>query len=461
MDRVFSVDEFADSFWRSPRNPSDDSEDPKMNRSASEWAFQRFLQEAIATSPSSSSIDPRLGSSSNKAAGSAAESEGDVVEIKDPARSSPPPTTTKGSGPSGAAEGPRDLRSEVPSDSEEYQALLKRRLDLACAAVALARSSAVKSPNSASSVDKTSNLANATQLGSQASAKGSGSALPTEQDKVINGPIGLPALPAVQNVASAQTRPTTSVSSREQSDDEDGEGETEITDSMDPADVKRVRRMLSNRESARRSRRRKQAHLSELETQVSQLRVENSSLLKRLTDISQKYNEAAVDNRILKADVETLRAKVKMSEDSVKRVSGLNPFFQAMSEMSNMSMPFNGSPSDSSTDAAVPVQDPAKQPQLYQHTANTPNNPRVSNNLPEIPPVLSVPPVSPVPPITPVNDLTNTSGVNKIGRTESLQRVASLEHLQKRMRGLVQWDAGWDSEASQTMESSGGKQNQV
>lgn len=44
--------------------------------------------------------------------------------------------------------------------------------------------------------------------------------------------------------------------------------------------------------------------------QVSQLRVENSSLLKRLTDISQKYNEAAVDNRVLKADVETLRAKV-------------------------------------------------------------------------------------------------------------------------------------------------------
>ncbi|ONK64700.1 uncharacterized protein A4U43_C07F28970 [Asparagus officinalis] len=68
--------------------------------------------------------------------------------------------------------------------------------------------------------------------------------------------------------------------------------------------------MLSNRESARRSRRRKQAHLSELEAQVSQLRVENSALLKRLTDINQKYNEASVDNRILKADVETLRAKL-------------------------------------------------------------------------------------------------------------------------------------------------------
>jgi regulator of replication initiation timing len=44
--------------------------------------------------------------------------------------------------------------------------------------------------------------------------------------------------------------------------------------------------------------------------QVAQLRVENSSLLKQLANISQKYNESAVDNRVLKADIETLRAKV-------------------------------------------------------------------------------------------------------------------------------------------------------
>jgi peptidoglycan hydrolase CwlO-like protein len=69
-------------------------------------------------------------------------------------------------------------------------------------------------------------------------------------------------------------------------------------------------RKQSNRESARRSRSRKAAHLNELEAQVSQLRVENSSLLRRLADVNQKYNDAAVDNRVLKADVETLRAKV-------------------------------------------------------------------------------------------------------------------------------------------------------
>ncbi|KAJ6305692.1 hypothetical protein OIU78_021099 [Salix suchowensis] len=148
---------------------------------------------------------------------------------------------------------------------------------------------------------------------------------------------------------------TTSGTSRELSEDDENEAETEITENMHPGDAKRVRRMLSNRESARRSRRRKQAHLTELETQVAQLRVENSSLLKRLADISQKYSESAVDNRVLKADIETLRAKVRMAEETVKRFTGSNHMFHAMPDISTMSMPsFDGSPSDTSADAAVP-----------------------------------------------------------------------------------------------------------
>lgn len=45
-------------------------------------------------------------------------------------------------------------------------------------------------------------------------------------------------------------------------------------------------------------------------SQVAQLRVENSTLVQRLQEISQKFQEAAVDNRVLKADVGALRAKV-------------------------------------------------------------------------------------------------------------------------------------------------------
>ncbi|KAI8546091.1 hypothetical protein RHMOL_Rhmol07G0089400 [Rhododendron molle] len=183
-------------------------------------------------------------------------------------------------------------------------------------------------------------------------------------------------------------------------------------------------RMLSNRESARRSRRRKQAHLTELETQVSQLRGENSSLLERFTDISQKYNEAAVDNRVLKADVETLRAKVKMAEETVKRVTGLNPLIHAMSDISTMGMTsFASSPSDTSADAAVPVHDDPKL-QFYQSASNThmsAHDHRIQNGFADIPPLGDNAPQNP----------------SKMGRTASVQRVASLENLQQRIRGGV------------------------
>lgn len=114
----------------------------------------------------------------------------------------------------------------------------------------------------------------------------------------------------------------TSGSSREQSDDDDIEIETgQCEESTDPIDLKRIKRMVSNRESARRSRRRKQAHLADLEQQVDQLRGENASLFKQLADASQQFKDSTTNNRVLKSDVEALRAKVKLAEDMVARGS--------------------------------------------------------------------------------------------------------------------------------------------
>lgn len=76
--------------------------------------------------------------------------------------------------------------------------------------------------------------------------------------------------------------------------------------------------MVSNRESARRSRRRKQAHLQDLESQVEQLRGENNSLYKHLTDANQQFTDAVTDNRVLKSDVETLRIKVNLLNSNNK-----------------------------------------------------------------------------------------------------------------------------------------------
>ncbi|KAF5191705.1 bZIP transcription factor RISBZ2 [Thalictrum thalictroides] len=464
MERVFSVEEISNPFWQSPP-PS--LEDPKMNRSSSEWAFQRFLQQELPSpSPPPTTILPTSSSSSSTNSQSSDLSkinstkpifvDKEVVEINNPSlpattniNHSPLPVSVHASPPPPPSQPHSDVPPNVSVDSEEYQAILKRRLDLACAAVALSRASSLKPQDSAPLVDN-----GPQQSGPQAPGKGPGCSFSSEPDKTLAASLGIPALSATQKKSGVQIRPTTSASSREQSDDEDLEGETEITDNMDPADVKRVRRMLSNRESARRSRRRKQAHLSELETQVAQLRVENSSLLKRFTDINTKYTEAAVDNRILKADVETLRAKVKMAEDAVKRMTGFNPVFQAMSEISNMGMPFDGSPSDASADASVPVQENPKQ-HFYQQGSNNPPNDHGANNC-----------LADIPPIPQIEEVQNSTGSNKMGRTPSMLRVASLEHLQKRIRGgtspsgPVHWEAAWDPETPQVMEG-GNRHSQV
>jgi len=245
-----------------------------------------------------------------------------------------------------------------------------------------------------------------------------GNGIPVE-NKLAVAPVGGSGPQVVQN-ADILFKQTTSSSSREQSDDDDMEGEAETTGNANPVQQRLQRRKQSNRESARRSRSRKAAHLNELEAQVAQLRVENSSLLRRLADVNQKFNEAAVDNRVLKADVETLRAKVKMAEDSVKRVTGMNALFPAVSDMSSLSMPFNGSPSDSTSDAAVPIQD---DPNSYFASPS-----EIGGNNGYMPEMASSAQED--------DDFVNAAlAAGKMDRTASLQRVASLEHPQKRMCG--------------------------
>lgn len=116
-----------------------------------------------------------------------------------------------------------------------------------------------------------------------------------------------------------------------------------------------------------------------------------------------------------------------MAEESVKRLTGLNPMFHGMLEVSTMSLPsFSGSHSDTSTDAAVPVQDDSD-----HYFFHAPDNhmsslgQSVNNALTDI---------SSAENVQSVGGAASRTG-NEIGRTVSMQRVASLEHLQKRIRG--------------------------
>ncbi|PPS02503.1 hypothetical protein GOBAR_AA18161 [Gossypium barbadense] len=117
-----------------------------------------------------------------------------------------------------------------------------------------------------------------------------------------------------------------------------GEGEVEEADagqseqSLDPSHLKRLRRKLSNRESARRSRKRKQEQLAELEFQAEQLRGENDSLFKQLTNAHHLIRDVGTNNRVLTSNVQALRHKVKLAEDMLAGGSftcGLNQLVQS------------------------------------------------------------------------------------------------------------------------------------
>ncbi|KAI3439527.1 BZIP domain-containing protein [Psidium guajava] len=73
---------------------------------------------------------------------------------------------------------------------------------------------------------------------------------------------------------------------------------------------RRQRRMISNRESARRSRMRKQKHLDELWSQVVWLRHENHQLVDKLNRVSEDQDRALQENVQLKEEATELRQMI-------------------------------------------------------------------------------------------------------------------------------------------------------
>ncbi|KAG5381563.1 hypothetical protein IGI04_033033 [Brassica rapa subsp. trilocularis] len=207
--------------------------------------------------------------------------------------------------------------------------------------------------------------------------------LETECSLVTPGEVGVTSsLLAEVKKTGVPMKQVTSGSSRDYSDDDDLDEENETTGSLKPEDVKKSRRMLSNRESARRSRRRKQEQTCDLETQVNELKGEHSSLLKQLSNMNHKYDDAAVGNRILKADIETLRAKVKMAEETVKRVTGMNPMLLGRSNghnNNNNRMPLTGN-SRMGGSSCIPPFQPQSNPNMGGLTT-TILSPRLENSF--------------------------------------------------------------------------------
>ncbi|PKU86112.1 Ocs element-binding factor 1 [Dendrobium catenatum] len=71
---------------------------------------------------------------------------------------------------------------------------------------------------------------------------------------------------------------------------------------LSSADGRRLRRMISNRESARRSRMRKQRHLEDLRSRVGRLRLENIAVAERIASISGRCVLVRRENEQLKSE---------------------------------------------------------------------------------------------------------------------------------------------------------------
>ncbi|XP_039000964.1 bZIP transcription factor 2-like [Hibiscus syriacus] len=76
-------------------------------------------------------------------------------------------------------------------------------------------------------------------------------------------------------------------------------------------DERKRKRMESNRESARRSRMRKQKHLDELKGQVSELTKNNNQILTSINVTSQLYLDVEAENSVLRAQMSELSTRLQ------------------------------------------------------------------------------------------------------------------------------------------------------
>lgn len=75
-------------------------------------------------------------------------------------------------------------------------------------------------------------------------------------------------------------------------------------------DLRKQKRKLSNRESARRSRQRKQKHLDDLTAQVAHLRKENGQILANLKAITEQGLVVESENSVMRAEVSELGGRL-------------------------------------------------------------------------------------------------------------------------------------------------------
>lgn len=86
-------------------------------------------------------------------------------------------------------------------------------------------------------------------------------------------------------------------------------------------DIRKRKRMLSNRESAKRSRQRKQKHVDDLTVQVNQLKSQNCQILASVNVTTQVYLKVEAENSVLRAQLMELSNRLQSLNDIIHCVS--------------------------------------------------------------------------------------------------------------------------------------------
>jgi regulator of replication initiation timing len=135
-------------------------------------------------------------------------------------------------------------------------------------------------------------------------AKKAAAATTTRGGKAAKDAVASPAKAAAK--APAAKAKAVAAKSEPLSSDLDHDSDGDSRDGDGNGDMRRRRRMLSNRESARRSRRRKIEHVATLEGQIAQLTAELTAALQHTQGVEQRYQALVRENHTIRAEKDRL-----------------------------------------------------------------------------------------------------------------------------------------------------------
>jgi len=140
-------------------------------------------------------------------------------------------------------------------------------------------------------------------------AKKAAAATTTRGGKAAKDAVASPAKAAAKAPAAkapAAKAKAVAAKSEPLSSDLDHDSDGDSRDGDGNSDMRRRRRMLSNRESARRSRRRKIEHVATLEGQIAQLTAELTAALQHTQGVEQRYQALVRENHTIRAEKDRL-----------------------------------------------------------------------------------------------------------------------------------------------------------